>query len=539
MMRAIGCLRAVWLIAVVAVALAGAAGASPSMKGLPSAGEPSWFAYARSASYGDSAKVVHVPLRDGARLWCTLFRPVAGRDRASFRVPVIVTNFWPYYSQSTFSYIAPLGQFFAKRGYADLICSMRGTYDSTGRFPGWFTRSDARDNYDLIEWAAGQPWSTGRIGEEGVSYGGINTLKVAALRPPHLIAIAPQFAFRNAYLDYFYPGGIALDPSQSPAPGVTDYRGITPTQQNATWEAHPLDDAFWRSSSVATSRIDVPTLMIGGWPDYMVAGDIANYQALQASDRWLVMGDWQHGLEPPQLASSMLLAWFDHWLMQLPQAPLPSARVTSYEMLDPVNGIWTESSSYPPRNAVRMRFDLNADGTLGRDAGPSATRSYVVNAHDGPPAICFPPGQGPCDPANDMAAADAHRPTFSTAPLRKPLVVLGRVQVHLRAALSATDGNLVVRVMDVAPNGQVHEASVGYLKASHRLSQSHPTPVTPHEMTTFVISVWPMDWRFAAGHLLRVSLSSGDYPKIAPNAPSGTVAVATGKGGSYLELLRQ
>jgi uncharacterized protein len=533
-MRITALVKVVGPVCAAALAFVGVVDAAPLKT---AAAEPSWFSYQRPGTHRISAKVIHVPTRDGTKLGCTLFRPATGSGAALARVPVIVTNFWPYYSKTTFSYIASLGQFFAQHGYADLICAMRGTFDSAGRFPGWWAPSDARDNYDLIEWAARQPWSTGRIGEEGVSYAGINTLKAAALRPPHLVAIAPQFAFRNAYLDYFYPGGIRNDPSQSPAPGVVDYRGVTPTQQNAAWAAHPLDDSFWRRASVQTSRIRVPTLMIGGWPDYMVTGDIANYQALQPSNRWLVMGPWEHGLEPPALASSMMLAWFDHWLMRLPNAPLPSARVSSFEMTGPVAGRWTELPSYPPGNATSMRFDLNADRTLGRNPGPPSARSYVVNAHDGPPAVCSPPGQGPCDPSRNMASGDARRLTFTSAPLRKPIVVVGRMQVHLRAALSATDGDLVVKVMDVAPDGEVHEASVGYLKASHRLSQSHPTPVVPHRMTSFVVSVWPTDWRFAAGHRVRLSLSSGDYPKIAPDAPSGTVTVATGRGGSYVDLL--
>jgi predicted acyl esterase len=497
---------------------------------------PSWFSYSRAAAYSVTSKPVRVPMRDGASLGCTVFRPAAGRRTTPTRAPAIVMNFWPYYSQTTFSYEVPEARYFASHGYAVLICAMRGTYNSEGTFPGWWTASDARDNYDLVEWAARQPWSIGRVGETGVSYAGVNTLKVAAMRPPHLVAIVPQFAFHNAYLDYFYPGGIANDASQSPAPGVTAYRGVTPAQQNAVWSAHPLDDAYWQEASVRTDKIRVPTLFIGGWQDYMLTGDIANYHALERSNAWLVMGPWEHGITPPSLTSSIELAWFDHWLRRLPLAPLPSARVTSFEMPDVAGSRWTEMSSYPPRTAVHRRFDLTGGQTLDPNPGPSATASYVVDPHDGPPAVCFPPGQPPCDPSTDVANADARRLTFTSAPLQKPLVVVGSMQVHLRASLSSTDGNLVVKVMDVGPDGSVHQASVGYLKASHRLSQSHPTAIVPDTPTDFVISLWPMDWRFAPGHRLRLSFTSGDYPKIAPDAPSGSVTIATGKGGSYVAL---
>ncbi len=176
----------------------------------PSAAQ-SWMSYQRPASAGVVTSQIQVPTRDGTDLGCTMLRPAAGGAPAPGKFPVIVSNFWPYYSNANPRAQNPNAKFFAQHGYVDLVCSMRGTYNSSGSFPGWFTSSDVTDDYDIIEWAASQPWSSGRIGQEGASYGGINTLKAAAARPPHLVAIAPQFAFQNAYLGYFYPGGIPND----------------------------------------------------------------------------------------------------------------------------------------------------------------------------------------------------------------------------------------------------------------------------------------------------------------------------------------
>jgi predicted acyl esterase len=499
--------------------------------------EPSWFRYQRPAGYGVAVENVRVPARDGTSLACALFRPARGGRPAPGRFPVVLSELFPYYGQ----YLKPTDNaeatYFAARGYADLVCSTRGTYNSTGRFAGWFTPIDITDDYDVIEWAAKQPWSTGRVGQEGGSYGGINALRAAAAVPPHLVAIAPQFAFHNAYLDYFYPGGISNDISQSPAPGVMDFRGITPSQQWAIWKAHPLDDAFWQRQSVHTARIRVPTLMVGGWADYMVTGDIANYQTISRSNTWLVMGPWVHNGAPVSDTAPMLLLWFDHWLKQLPAAQLPSARVTSFEMPSQGGRGWREMVAYPPPDAHPTFLDVRTDRTLSSTAGPAGSTTYRVNPHDRPAAICFPPYQSPCSINTDMGPSDSKRLTFTTAPLRTDLVVIGSVQVHLRAALTARDGNFVVKLMDVAPDGKVHQASVGYLKASHRLSHNRPTPVTPGRMTDFPVTLWPTDWRFQAGHQLRVSLTSGDLPKIAADAPAGTVTLATGEAGSYLELL--
>ena len=387
---------------------------------------PSWMFYQRPTTSGFVTSRVRVPTRDGTQLGCVLFRPATGTTPNTGRFPVIVSDLWPYYNAQQWLDPAqrPNAQFFAQRGYADLVCAVRGTYSSTGVFPGFFMPTDITDDYDMIEWAATQPWSNGMVGQEGTSYGAVSTLKAAAARPPHLVAIAPQFAFQDAYLGYFYPGGIPNDISQSPASGVTDYTGVTPAQQNAIWAAHPLKDAFWKQASVPTGRIKVPTLMVGGWDDYMVLGDIANYHSLPRGRAWLVMGPWQHGTESPSTIEPMLLAWFDHWLKHLPHAPLPSARVTSFQMPEQVGG-WTTMHAYPPASAQPMRFDLNTDLTLGHSAGPAGTHTYVVNAHDGPPAICSPPGGNICVPTADMASADAHRLKFTTTPFTHPLNLIG------------------------------------------------------------------------------------------------------------------
>ena len=64
------------------------------------------------------------------------------------------------------------------------------------------------DGYDAVEWAARQPWSNGRVGMIGVSFGGITQLVTAGQQPPHLGAIAASSATSDLYRDVAYPGGI-------------------------------------------------------------------------------------------------------------------------------------------------------------------------------------------------------------------------------------------------------------------------------------------------------------------------------------------
>ena len=99
---------------------------------------------------------------------------------------------------------APDPAWWAGQGYAVVNCDLRGAGTSEGTCAIW-SDQEGEDVYDLIEWAAAQPWSTGAIGMLGVSYLAISQWKAAALRPPSLKAICPWEGFTDAYRDLALP----------------------------------------------------------------------------------------------------------------------------------------------------------------------------------------------------------------------------------------------------------------------------------------------------------------------------------------------
>ena len=92
-------------------------------------------------------------------------------------------------------------------GYACVRVDSRGA----GRSPGVldpFAPRETRDLYECIEWAAAQPWSTGKVGLTGISYYAMNQWHVAALQPPHLAAICVWEGAADFYRDATHHGGI-------------------------------------------------------------------------------------------------------------------------------------------------------------------------------------------------------------------------------------------------------------------------------------------------------------------------------------------
>ena len=113
----------------------------------------------------------------------------------------------PYQISSETGWEAPDPVTWVARGYVVINADARGAGTSDG-VGSLLSDDEARDVYDLIEWAGTQPWSNGRVGMLGVSYLAISQYKAAALRPPHLAAICPWEGFTDAYRDFMTPGGI-------------------------------------------------------------------------------------------------------------------------------------------------------------------------------------------------------------------------------------------------------------------------------------------------------------------------------------------
>lgn len=125
-----------------------------------------------------------IPMRDGTILRADIYRPQDDEKH-----PAIVLRL-PYLKERrevNWGHLSPIQ--FAKRGYVMIWQDTRGTGESDGEYNFYFDQNE--DGYDTIEWAAVQPWCDGNVGAYGHSYFAYTVLTAAALRPPHLKAIAP------------------------------------------------------------------------------------------------------------------------------------------------------------------------------------------------------------------------------------------------------------------------------------------------------------------------------------------------------------
>ena len=142
---------------------------------------------------------VPVPMRDGTTLYADIYRPDGVGP-----FPVILQR-TPYEKTTplTMTMLDPLKA--AKHGYAVVIQDTRGRFASEGAFYAF--RDDINDGYDTVEWAAVQPWSSGKVGMYGASYVGATQWLAALARPPHLVTIMPNVTASNCHEGWTYQGG--------------------------------------------------------------------------------------------------------------------------------------------------------------------------------------------------------------------------------------------------------------------------------------------------------------------------------------------
>lgn len=283
---------------------------------------------------------VRVEMRDGVRLTTDLYFPDGGQtdgDRAAGgrdgAWPVILIR--TPYNKSAPNAVRP-AEFFASHGYVAVVQDTRGRWASEGVWR--MLIDDGPDGYDTVEWVAAQPWSTGKIGMYGISYGGGTQHAAAMAGAPHLTTVIPIDAMANlGYQSMRNAGAFELrfwnwtyrmaaegnrhlrDPGTAAAlaeardnrgyylQNLPLRRGATPLRLAPEYEEwlvegmrHGANGPFWETNNIIDfpeRYKDIPVYLIGGWYDSWVGNTTATYIALK--DRiegpiHLLMGPWIH-----------------------------------------------------------------------------------------------------------------------------------------------------------------------------------------------------------------------------------------------------
>jgi uncharacterized protein len=506
---------------------------------------------------------VRIPMKDGVRLAADLWRPKGTGDRA--RSPVLL-EYLPYRKTEGRGDRHSLYAYFVRRGYVVARVDIRGTGGSEGTLiPYEYSEIEQSDGEEVIAWLARQPFSSGKVGMFGISWGGFNAIHMAMRNPQALKAIIAVDATDDLYQDdvHFMDGMIHVDSwemSQDLAnamPGAPDYRidaryfaeRFDRPPWMLTYKRQQRDGPFWDRTALKTryEAIRIPTFVIGGWYDGYRDSVPRMLQHMKAPVKAIV-GAWNHTFpdepypKPGFEWRREAVRWFDQWLKGRDTGIMEEPRLAVYvrdwhppgPYLEEAPGHWRYEDGWPIARIQDRVLYPRPDRSLS-DEAPAAEAErlrYVptTGVEAGGPVMWFgdvPPDQRP---------TDAFSLVYDTSPLTEDLEILGLPKALLQVSSDAPLAHWFARVNDVAPDGTVTLVANAGQNGAHRVSARDPKSIEPGRRFPLEIELHFTSWVFPKGHRIRLSVSNAQWPMIWPTPYPMTTALYLGREGSRLVL---
>lgn len=324
---------------------------------------------------------------------------------------------------------------------------------------------------------------------------------------------------------------------------------------------HPAYDYFWQDlaldKQVAAHPSNVPTLWEQGlWDQEDMWGANHAWLALKAagheSNNWLVLGPWYHsqanhfgantgvfhwpGDTAEQFRHDIVMPFFNQYLKDGPPAKL--ARVTIY---NPPMQRWENFNTWPsacesgcahPMRALYLQPDFGL--SFDKPSGSHQADSYVSDPSK--PVTYLPRPIQFSDRAawqtwlvRDQRFVDG-RPdvlTYQTPPLTEPLKIEGAPIADIVAQTTGTDGDFVVKLIDVYPpefpvqpelGGYELPIGIDIFRGRYRASFEHPSPIPANKTQRYRFTLPNQNYVFLPGHRVMVQIQSTLFPLYDRNA---------------------
>lgn len=524
---------------------------------------------------------VAIPTDDGSHVMADIFRPDDGSPS-----PVIMTlgpygkgvpyevGFAPQWKWliSTYPDILPGSgrkymnwetvdpETWVPWGYVCIRVDSRGA----GRSPGQldiFSPRETKDYYNAIEWAAEQPWSTGKVGLNGISYYAINQWLVATLQPPHLTCMIPWEGAADFYRDMARHGGIqsngfieawyprqvvsvqhgnpksVQDPwmgERSSGPETLSDDELKNNRTDPVKDIHerPLDSEWYRARSPDWSKVTVPFLSAASWAGFGLhpRGNFEAFNQAASTQKWLECHPGRHE------------EWF-----YLEQGMALQKRFLDHFLKAEDNG-WDKE----PRVLMNLRKPGNDHFEVRKESSwPLPKTNWTKVYLDGKTSTLA--WTAPESSSTAAFTAMEDNVTFLSPPLETETEITGPFAAKIYASSSTTNMDLFVTFQAFSADGQEVDfqgtidphtpLAQGWLRASHRKldpakslpyrpyhTHDEEQPLEPETVYELDIEIWPTNILLPAGYRLGLQISGKDFERpLPPNVPN-EAWVARGSG---------
>jgi uncharacterized protein len=510
---------------------------------------------------------VPIEMDDGLVLRADVFRPIADG-----RYPALV-SYGPYGKGLSFQEGYKTAWEIMARDFPDAVANSTNKYQNwevadpekwvpddyvcvrvdsrgAGRSPGYLDHNNARENRDFhncIEWVAAQPWSSGKVGLNGISYYASSQWRAAALQPPHLAAICVWEGWADMYRDGARHGGIACTfrknwqemqvvtvqhgrGEHGPKSAVTGDLVCGPETLSeeelkknradmwANISGRQLDDEYYRERSADLSKVVVPLLSAANWggQGLHTRGNFEGFVRAASTRKWLEAHGGSHWAPfYTDYGVKLQKRFFDHFLKgadngwdRQPRVQLQVRHVDRF--------VERHENEWPLARTRWTRYYLGlGDRTLSTNS-PGGRASVEYDAL----------GEGL---------------TFSTPPLKQAMEITGPSALKLFLSSSTQDADVfaILRVFDPRGREVVFQGALdphtpiaqGWLRASHRKIDPEMSlpyrpyhthdaiePLTPGKPVELDVEIWPTCIVVPAGYRIALTIRGRDYEYDGPGA---------------------
>ena len=498
-------------------------------------------------------------LSDGCRLSARTWIPENAHE---FPVPAIL-EYLPYRKRDgTIARDELTHPYFAKRGYASIRVDIRGNGDSQGIMLDEYTSQELNDAVEVINWLAKQPWCSGTVGMMGISWGGFNSLQVAALQPKPLKAIITLCSTVDRYADdIHYKGGCLLNEnlgwgstmwaysSRPPDPALVGqaWRKMWQERLEAEpflpigWLKHQRRDNYWKHGSVCEdfSKIKAATLAIGGWGDGYKNTVSHLVENLSCPVKGIV-GPWIHKYPHFAVPGPRIdflheaLRWWDRWLKNEKTNVENDPAYTVYLMdgvepkssYDYRKGQWVSFDQWPAQLPIKT---LN----LNKDFGLRKQKENVRKIISSPQTCGLDGGEycaiwlGP-DLPGDQRIDDVNSATFTTEELTKQIDIVGAPRVKLKLRPTTSTAQISVRLNHIHPTGTSTRITYGVFNLGYVDGFDNPRKLRKGETISIEFNLDQIAYSVSKGHKIRLSISNAYWPLLWPTPEKGAIEVIAG-----------
>jgi len=508
-----------------------------------------------------------IPLPDGIILSAQIWLP---EDAELNPVPAIL-EYLPYRKRDgTADRDALNHPYVAAHGYACVRVDMRGTGDSEGVLLGEYLKQEQDDALEILAWIEQQPWSTGKVGIIGISWGGFNGLQIAARRPPQLKAVISLCSTDDRYNDdiHFMGGCLLLDKfywgstmfSIAPTPpdpklvgdkwrdlwlGRLEQGGLYMVE----WHQRQRRDEFYRHGSICEdyAAIECPTFLVGGWMDGYTNPIFRMLEHLRCPRKALI-GPWAHkypnfAMPGPQIGFLQeCLRWWDKWLKGIETGVMDDPQLISYlqDTVPPRThykerpGRWVADPSWPSPNVSSKTLKLSVGRLDGKGGAGDERLSVSSPMTVGLAAGKWCPYGLEADEPDDQRAEAGGSLIFETDVISEPFDMLGAPVVRLRIASDKQNAFVAAVLSEVLPDGSATRMTYGLLNLTHREGHVDLKPLEPGRFYDVTLKLNYCGQRVGKGSKIRLAISSSYWPIVWPSPEKATLTLET--AGCSLDL---